>query len=395
MWYAGPCAHRRRLVWGNSCVDRFRIASTCLFLAGKVEEMPRDVWKIKAVVVEAYKMQHQNQSGLGPAMKEFLELREQILVCERILLQALNFDLDVQHPYRRSPHKRCPPPHAPDAPNGYPAISTDPRSGPYFDLPTALAPGLTLAPIRSQPAADLCEEHREGLGGGWRPGEGLGAGCVEFHQRQPSHDHCVACALPPPTAPARRAFSLCMSPRLSHPAARPRPAAYHRQHLPPAQYTPQCVAASAVCLASRFLGVALPTRYEAMMQADVEAVAERMLAYYRTRDGEDPIERQQRRRECVVHVRRRRRHERSAMHGTYYTQQHVVTGTCVPRCVMRCRRRPKRVPRACGTCSCGAGPDRDPRTVYYYFAHCLARGGRALARPEATKAAGRLTRRVK
>ena len=104
-------------------------------------------------------------------------------------------------------HKRCPPPHAPDTPNCYPAISTDPRSGPYFDLPTALAPGLTLAPIRSQPAADLCEEHREGLGGGWRPGEGLGAGCVEFHQRQPSHDHCVACALPPPTAPARRAFS--------------------------------------------------------------------------------------------------------------------------------------------------------------------------------------------
>ena len=99
MWYAVPCAHRRRLVWGNSCVDRFRIASTCLFLAGKVEEMPRDVWKIKAVVVEAYKMQHQNQE-LGP--KELLELREQILVCEHILLQALNFDLDVKHPYRRS-----------------------------------------------------------------------------------------------------------------------------------------------------------------------------------------------------------------------------------------------------------------------------------------------------
>ena len=82
------------------------------------------------------------------------------------------------------------------------------------------------------------------------------------------------------------------------------------------------------------------------------------------------------------------------MHGAYYTHQHIVTGTCVPRCVMRCRRRPKRVPRACGTCSCGAGPDRDPRTVYYYFARCLARGGRALARPEATKAARRLTRQV-
>ena len=85
-------------MWGNSYVDRYRIASTCLFLAGKVEEMPV---KIMAVVAEAYKMQHQNQ-GLGPAWKELLELREQILVCERILLQALNFDLDVQHPYRRS-----------------------------------------------------------------------------------------------------------------------------------------------------------------------------------------------------------------------------------------------------------------------------------------------------
>lgn len=63
-------------------------------------------------------------------------------------------------------------------------------------------------------------------------------------------------------------------------------------------YTPQCVAASAVYLASRFLGVTVPTRYEAInvLQAEVEAVAEQILAYYP--DGEDPIERQQRRRQC-------------------------------------------------------------------------------------------------
>ena len=107
--------------------------------------------------------------------------------------------------------------------------------------------------------------------------------------------------------PPRRAAHSPSACRLAYRLASrpaPRPAACHRQHLPPAQYTPQCVAASAVYLASRFLGVKLPTRYDALMQADVEAVAEQMLAYYP--DGEDPIERQQRRRQYVVHVRRRR-----------------------------------------------------------------------------------------
>jgi len=85
----------RRLVWGNR-YDRLRIASTCLFLAGKVEESPK---KIKAVVIEAYKAQHRKQVGPEPASQEFWELMEQILVCERILLQTLNFDLTVEHAY--------------------------------------------------------------------------------------------------------------------------------------------------------------------------------------------------------------------------------------------------------------------------------------------------------
>jgi len=176
-------------------------------------------------------------------------------------------------------------------------------------------------------------------------------------------------------------------------------------------YTPQCVAASAVYLASRFLGVTVPTRYEAInvLQAEVEAVAEQILAYYP--DGEDPIERQQRRRQCV---RRRLRHGCTAMHGAYlYTAQHtavsgihIVTGTCVPRRVVRCRPRRRNHARACSTsrCSSSCGAGAGPRTVYYYFARRparggrgrggRARGGRALARPEATKAARRLERRA-
>ena len=209
--------------------------------------------------------------------------------------------------------------------------------------------------------------------------------------------------------PPRRAAHSPSACRLAYRLASrpaPRPAACHRQHLPPAQYTPQCVAASAVYLASRFLGVTIPTRYEAIdvLQAEVEAVAEQILAYYP--DGEDPIERQQRRRQCV---RRRLRHGCTAMHGAYlYTAQHtavsgihIVTGTCVPRRVVRCRPRRRKHARACSTSSCSSscGAGASPRTVYYYFARRparrgRARGGRALARPEATKAARRLERRA-
>ena len=80
--------------------DRFRIATTCLFLAGKVEETPK---KIKDVVIETYKAQHGaagKASGPDPESKEFWSLKEEILVCERILLQTLDFDLTVEHAYR-------------------------------------------------------------------------------------------------------------------------------------------------------------------------------------------------------------------------------------------------------------------------------------------------------
>jgi len=32
--------------------------------------------------------------------KEFFDLKERVLVCERILLQVLGFDLSVEHAYR-------------------------------------------------------------------------------------------------------------------------------------------------------------------------------------------------------------------------------------------------------------------------------------------------------
>jgi len=77
--------------------DRFTVATTCLFLASKVEETPK---KLKDVVMETYKTQHNQEKAPEPETKEFFELKEKILVCERILLQALGFDLSVEHAYR-------------------------------------------------------------------------------------------------------------------------------------------------------------------------------------------------------------------------------------------------------------------------------------------------------
>ena len=156
--------------------DRFRIATTCLFLAGKVEETPK---KIKDVVIETYKAQHGaagKASGPDPESKEFWSLKEEILVCERILLQTLDFDLTVEHAYRRAPLPRRPA----VAPRHRRRPQTRPRSGPdSTDGPGPVA----------QAAARVREEHQ----GHAR----FGAGCVELYQRQPAHHHCSAGALPP------------------------------------------------------------------------------------------------------------------------------------------------------------------------------------------------------
>jgi len=78
----------------NYC--RFTIATTCLFLASKVEETPK---KLKDVVIETYRIQHGRQAP-DPESQEFKDLKERILVSERVLLQTLGFDLTVEHAYR-------------------------------------------------------------------------------------------------------------------------------------------------------------------------------------------------------------------------------------------------------------------------------------------------------
>lgn len=67
------------------------MAATCLFLAGKVEETPKksnDIVKYSKLILS-----EQDFLQFGPDPKE------EILTLERILLQTLRFDLEVEHPY--------------------------------------------------------------------------------------------------------------------------------------------------------------------------------------------------------------------------------------------------------------------------------------------------------
>eukprot|EP00698_Gefionella_okellyi_P008296 TRINITY_DN2053_c0_g1_i1.p1 TRINITY_DN2053_c0_g1~~TRINITY_DN2053_c0_g1_i1.p1 ORF type:complete len:642 (-),score=101.29 TRINITY_DN2053_c0_g1_i1:699-2342(-) len=71
------------------------MATTCLFLAGKVEESPK---KIVDVLKQATLIKH--QTVLDPESKEFWDQKEAILHLERLLLQTIGFDFVVEHPYK-------------------------------------------------------------------------------------------------------------------------------------------------------------------------------------------------------------------------------------------------------------------------------------------------------
>ncbi|KAL6064725.1 Cyclin-K, variant 2 [Balamuthia mandrillaris] len=77
--------------------DPFLMGTTCLFLAGKVEETPK---KLRDVLLTAYLMHHKKELHDPQHSEELWELQDQLLLYERVLLQTLAFDLTVEHPYK-------------------------------------------------------------------------------------------------------------------------------------------------------------------------------------------------------------------------------------------------------------------------------------------------------
>ncbi|VDP02854.1 unnamed protein product [Soboliphyme baturini] len=72
--------------------NRYVSATGCLFLAGKVEETPK---KCKDVIrVARLHLTDADFAGFGE------DPREEVMTVERILLQTIKFDLQVEHPYQ-------------------------------------------------------------------------------------------------------------------------------------------------------------------------------------------------------------------------------------------------------------------------------------------------------
>jgi hypothetical protein len=71
------------------------MATCCLFLAGKVEETPKkckDLVKIAKQYLEKQNLKKHSDMFTEESVKE-------IMIYERILLQTIKFDLQVDHPY--------------------------------------------------------------------------------------------------------------------------------------------------------------------------------------------------------------------------------------------------------------------------------------------------------
>ena len=67
------------------------MAAACLLLAGKVEETPKKCKDVLKVTQSILTEQQMANFGGNP--------KEELLTHERILLQTIKFDLQVQHPY--------------------------------------------------------------------------------------------------------------------------------------------------------------------------------------------------------------------------------------------------------------------------------------------------------
>lgn len=77
------------------------IATTCLFLAGKVEETPK---KLKDIIAITDLLRCKDSSPPVKPMdlesQEFWNLRDKILAHELIVLQTIAFDMTIEHPYK-------------------------------------------------------------------------------------------------------------------------------------------------------------------------------------------------------------------------------------------------------------------------------------------------------
>jgi hypothetical protein len=87
--------HRFYMFHSFNEIPRYVMATCCLFLAGKVEETPKkckDIIKMAKTYLESKNLKKHSDSFGEDPLKD-------IMTYERILLQTIKFDLQVDHPY--------------------------------------------------------------------------------------------------------------------------------------------------------------------------------------------------------------------------------------------------------------------------------------------------------
>lgn len=75
--------------------DRVDMATTALFLASKVEDVPKKLTD----VIRAARRLHDGVA-IEPSSPEFAAIRDRVLQFELDLLKHLSFDMTVEHPYK-------------------------------------------------------------------------------------------------------------------------------------------------------------------------------------------------------------------------------------------------------------------------------------------------------
>lgn len=92
--------HRFYMRQSHRTNDRYTIATACLFLATKVEEVP---FALKDVTMLAYEIRYKRDPTAAERIRQkdcYEQQKQLIVMAERIVLSTLAFDFNVQHPYR-------------------------------------------------------------------------------------------------------------------------------------------------------------------------------------------------------------------------------------------------------------------------------------------------------
>ncbi|KAH7373626.1 hypothetical protein KP509_17G065700 [Ceratopteris richardii] len=92
--------HRFFLRQSHAKNDRYLIATSCMFLAGKVEETPQ---KLCDVIFLSYEIRNKKDPTAVQRIKQkdvYEPQKELVLLGERMILTTLGFDLNIHHPYK-------------------------------------------------------------------------------------------------------------------------------------------------------------------------------------------------------------------------------------------------------------------------------------------------------